>query len=61
MKDYGAKLRQDFIKSNNPLAIKLAALRERLHKENCYLLGEEILARRNGGSIFSQRKGWERK
>ena len=61
MTDYGHDLRQIFIKSSATLDAKRAELRARMHAQGRYFLGEEILAKQHGGSIFDPRKGWERK
>jgi uncharacterized heparinase superfamily protein len=62
MTDYGYPLRQAWIKSNHPLALKLAELRERMHAAGQYFVGEEQLAKRNGGKTYNPwSKQWEKK
>jgi hypothetical protein len=40
---------------------KLAALRLRMHRENKYFIGEEILAKRMGGKVYNAfKKTWEK-
>ena len=58
MRDYGHDLRQKFIAESTSLDAKRAALRQRLHEEGRYLLGEESLAKLNGGRVFDLKKGW---
>ena len=61
MTDYGYPLRQKYISESATLDAKRAELRARMHEQGRYFLGEEILAKQHGGSIFDPRKGWERK
>ena len=61
MTDYGYPLRKKYIAESATLDAKRAELRARMHEAGRYFICEETLARRNGGSIFDPRKGWERK
>lgn len=61
MTDYGHDMRQAFIKSSATLDAKRAELRARMHEAGRYFIGEEILAKQNGGIVIMPRKGWERK
>ncbi len=61
MIDFGHPLRQKFIAESATLDAKRAELRARMHAEGRFFIGEEIQAKKNGGSIFNPRKGWERK
>ena len=58
MQDFGYAIRQEFIHESR-LQTKLDALRERLHGEGKFLVGEEVLAKRLGGTIFHAHRGWK--
>ena len=60
MTDYGLLLRQKFISEYTVLEAKRADLRERMHAEGKYFVGEEMLAKRHGGKMFNQFKGWKK-
>lgn len=61
MTDYGYPLRQKFITESATLDAKRAELRARMHEAGRYFIGEEILAKQHGGSIYNPRTGWELK
>lgn len=58
MIDHGEALRQKFISDYAVLEAKRADLRARMHAEGKYFIGEEALAKRNGGKVFHPFKGW---
>ncbi len=66
-RDHAHGIRAKFIHGPRPatesatLDAKRAELRRQMHEAGRYFLGEEILAKQHGGSIFNPRKGWERK
>lgn len=61
MTDYGYPLRQKFIAESATLDAKRAALRQQLHAEGKYFVGEERLAKLNGGKVFDRFTGWRGK
>lgn len=58
MIDFGHSLRQKFIADSATLEAKRNELRERLHRENKALVGEEVAAKKNGWSVFKPQRGW---
>lgn len=60
-RDHAYAIRAQFIQESVTLDAKRAELRARMHESGRYFLGEEILAKQNGGSIFNPRTGWEQK
>ena len=57
--DYGYPIRQAFIKGNDPLAVKVKALRDKMHAEGRAFIGEEELAKKNGWQVFESKWGWK--
>ena len=58
MTDYEFALHQKMISDYGLLDSKREELRARMHAEGKYFVGEENLAKLNGGKIFHQYKGW---
>lgn len=73
MKDYAESIRQQYIQDyarnayiepGSPapsLDAKRLAIRQRLHAEGKYFVGEEIQAQLNGGKVFDRVTGWGKK
>ena len=60
MTDYGFEIRQKFIRESTSLDAKREALRQQLHAEGKYFIGEESLAKLNDGKVFDRFTGWKK-
>ena len=60
MTDYGYSIRQKFIAESTGLDAKRAAIRQRWHADGKYFVGEESLAKLNGGKMFDRVTGWKK-
>ncbi len=60
-RDHAHAIRAKFILESATLDAKRAELRARMHEAGKYFIGEELIAKKNGGRIYNQYKGWEQK
>lgn len=60
MTDHAYSIRQKFIHESASLDAKRAALRQQLHSQGKYFIGEESLAKLNGGKVFDRFTGWKK-